>query len=93
VIDIKFAINGLEAAKRLISIGPGTGSRKCRAMDACDNAISLLREQEPVPVKIRGKSVSTGIKYGDCPHCDEGLNSEVYPHWCGFCGQAVKWDA
>ena len=92
MIDIKFAINGLEAAKRLINIGPGTGSRKCRAMDACDNAISLLREQEPVPVKISGKSASTGIKYGDCPNCGEGINSEVYPHWCGFCGQAVKWE-
>ena len=88
--DIKFAINGLEVAKRLISIGPGTGSRKCRAMDACDNAISLLREQEPVPAKIDG--VSAEVKYGACPNCGEGLNSEVYPHWCGFCGQAVTWD-
>jgi hypothetical protein len=90
VIDIKFAINGLEAAKRLISIGPGTGSRKCRAMDACDNAISLLREQEPVPAKIDG--VSAEVKYGACPNCGEGLNSEVYPNWCGFCGQAVTWN-
>ena len=46
MIDKKLVINGLECAKRLIRIGPGTGSRKCRAMDACDNAIALLKEQE-----------------------------------------------
>ena len=46
MIDKKLVINGLECAKRLIRIGPGTGSRKCRAMDACDNAIAMLKEQE-----------------------------------------------
>jgi len=54
MIDIKFTINGLETAKRLISICPGTGSRKCRAMDACDNAITLLKEQE-LPTELKQK--------------------------------------
>lgn len=54
-----------------------------------DDVIALLEEQEPKPVEICGKIFDT--KVGDCPHCEERLNSEVYPHWCGFCGQAVKW--
>ena len=63
----------------------------CRAVLSAD-ALELLREQEPIPVKIHRVSASIGIKCGTCPNCKEGLNSEVYPHWCGFCGQAVKWD-
>jgi len=59
------------------------------------NVIGLMkvmqREREPIPVEICGKIFDT--KFGDCPHCGERLNSEVYPHWCGFCGQAVKWNA
>ena len=83
--DIKFAINGLEAAKRLINIGPGTGSRKCRAMDACENAISLLREQEPVePIYgLHGER-----------HCGNCRNSLWVSgqRFCASCGRAVKWD-
>lgn len=54
------------------------------------NVIALMKEQEPIPVEIHGKIFDT--KFGDCPHCGERLNSEVYPHWCGFCGQAVTWE-
>ena len=52
--------------------------------------VCLLKEQEAVPVDVCGH-IST-VKYGHCPKCNEGLNSEVYPHWCGYCGQAVKWE-
>lgn len=51
----------------------------------------LLKEQEPKLVEIDGQL--GGIKYGRCPKCGKGLNEEVYPHWCGFCGQEVKWNA
>lgn len=55
----------------------------------CD-ALALLKEQEPKFVEIDGQF--GGIKYGRCPKCGKGLNEEVYPHWCGFCGQGVKWE-
>ena len=54
------------------------------------DVLNLLKEQDPVPVKLDGEY--TNIKYGHCPNCGEGLNSEVYPNWCGFCGQAVTWE-
>lgn len=57
---------------------------------AQEMAEELLTKQEPIPVEICGEIFNT--KMGDCPHCGERLNSEVYPHWCGFCGQAVKWE-
>lgn len=57
---------------------------------AQEMAEELLKMHEAEPVNVRGHLQS--VKYGDCPNCGEGLNSEVYPHWCGFCGQAVKWE-
>lgn len=58
---------------------------------AQEMAEELLKKQEAKPVNVHGRFQT--IKYGTCPTCGEGLNSEVFPHWCGFCGQAVKWDA
>ena len=58
--------------------------------DVLDDALALLKEQEPKFVEIDGQL--GGIKYGRCPKCGKGLNEEVYPHWCGFCGQAVRWN-
>ncbi len=55
-----------------------------------EDTIAMLKEQEEVSVDVCGQMFT--VKYGHCPKCNEGLNSEVYPHWCGFCGQAVKWD-
>lgn len=52
--------------------------------------LTLLKEQETMLVEIDGQL--GGIKYGRCPKCGNGLNQEVYPHWCGFCGQGVKWE-
>ena len=60
--------------------------------DVLDDALALLlKEQETMLVEIDGQL--GGIKYGRCPRCGKGLNEEVYPHWCGFCGQAVNWHA
>ena len=58
--------------------------------DIANDAVELLKEQEPKVAKIDGQF--GGIKYGPCPKCGKGLNEEVYPHWCGFCGKEVKWD-
>lgn len=57
---------------------------------AKEMAEELLKKQEQTFVEIDGQF--GGIKYGRCPKCGKGLNEEVYPHWCGFCGQAVKWE-
>lgn len=54
------------------------------------DVLKVLKEQEPKLVEIDGQL--GGIKYGRCPKCEKGINEEVYPHWCGFCGQEVKWE-
>ena len=52
--------------------------------------LELLKEQEAKPVEVCGQMFT--IKYGHCPKCGKGMDSDTYPHWCGFCGQAVKWE-
>ena len=74
------------------------GLKDCPYFDKrefCENemhmdALTMLKEREPKHVELDGEMPT--VKYGKCPHCGEGLNSEVYPNWCGFCGQAVTWD-
>ena len=39
------------------------------------DALALLKEQEAISVDVCGH-IST-VKYGCCPKCNEGLNSEV----------------
>lgn len=56
---------------------------------AIQKAVALLKEQEAKPVKVCGQMFT--VKYGHCPTCGKGMDSDTYPHWCGFCGQAVKW--
>ena len=58
--------------------------------DIMRDALDLLKAQEAVSVEICGHMFT--VKYGHCPKCNEGLDSEAYPHWCGYCGQAVKWE-
>lgn len=49
-----------------------------------ENVISLLKEQEPKPV---------GKEWNECPSCGKTLDRIHDMHYCGICGQAVKWDA
>lgn len=48
-----------------------------------DDALALLKEQEPKPV---------GKEWNECPNCGKVLSSIEHIHFCGMCGQAVKWD-
>lgn len=42
-----------------------------------------LKEQEPKPV---------GKEWNECPSCGKTLDRIHDMHYCGVCGQAVKWD-
>ena len=43
----------------------------------------MLKEQEPKPV---------GKEWNECPNCGKVLSSIEHIHFCGMCGQAVKWE-
>ena len=48
-----------------------------------ERAVALLKEQEPKPV---------GKEWNECPSCGKVLDRIHDMHYCGVCGQAVKWD-
>ena len=45
--------------------------------------LALLKKQEPKPV---------GKEWNECPSCGKVLSSINDMHYCGVCGQAVKWE-
>lgn len=59
------------------------------SLECIEDILELLKEQEAKHVEVCGQMFT--IKYGHCPKCGKGIDSEAYPHWCGFCGQEVKW--
>lgn len=63
--------------------GFGYGNRRC-AKECASDALALLKEQEPKPV---------GKEWNECPSCGKVLDRIHDMHYCGVCGQAVKWDA
>ena len=57
----------------------------CNIQDMFDDALALLRDQEPV------KPIG-GYGYFICGVCKNPLNS-ASKKFCSECGKAVKWDA
>ena len=54
------------------------------------DALALLKAQEPKPVHVTADINCR--KVGECPNCGKLINSGDYPHYCGDCGPAVKWE-
>ena len=90
------AIKGLECCKYINKLDcdncPYTYNARsdrceCTAEMAFD-ALELLKEQEQILVH---SSDFYGVMYADCPKCHERIDSIVNKHFCGNCGQAIKW--
>lgn len=60
----------------------------CTALMSMD-ALDLLKEQEAVTIK-KTKEHGFGVYGGICPKCNNWIQSAH--SFCGFCGQAVKWE-
>ena len=52
--------------------------------------INALEGMKPVKADIRANI--GGMKSGYCPSCKRLIDSQRHPHYCGECGQEVKWD-
>ena len=70
----------------------GKGNRwRFVRVDIIEDAIELLKEQEPKVVKIKKNAYNHEFYY--CPRCDRGFEDFFRkPMFCDKCGQAVKWD-
>lgn len=82
MIDIKFVIKGLEDAKDVIRKSELTGSKKIRLIDACCNAVTLLKEQPQI------------VRCKDCKHrptYPEAYGAEIDGKWCYWCELHRSW--
>lgn len=52
------------------------------------DALELLKGQEPKHIKKEKELL--GVVFGNCPGCGIWISHPCV--YCGFCGQAVKWD-
>lgn len=55
------------------------------------DAISMLKEQEPKTVTDIQLS-RDGFIFGGCPKCKALITHADHKKYCGYCGQAVKWN-
>lgn len=79
--------------------GYGRGDR-CKRQCASD-ALALLKEQEDVPVDTKKQVLADRQcevsphhyeRKGFCPKCHQEIKLGWNRNYCGFCGQAVKWN-
>ena len=52
-------------------------------VNEAEDILSMLKKHEPKPV---------GKEWNECPSCGKTLDRIHDMHYCGVCGQAVKWD-
>ena len=70
-------------------------SRKAYGHEWCttemaQDALELLKEREAITIKKTKEPYGYGVYGGICPKCRNWIQSAHL--FCGFCGQAVKWE-
>ena len=78
----------------------GDCDRKCEDCDLVQDdgelhemymdCIGLMKKQEPKTV-LSDRHVH-GVLEGYCPNCHQVVEWMINRQYCGFCGQAVKWE-
>ncbi len=86
VIDV---IKGMEEVKRFIKC-ENLPAHSLKALLIMDDAIALLKLQEPKPPII--KENSYGWKFYYCPSCEKEFYQNNKFSFCDKCGQAVRWE-
>ncbi len=67
----------------------------CSAENLIGDAIVFLKAREHQMVVVDDKPMNVslfGFRCGYCPNCKQMLNKKYHEHYCGYCGQAVKWE-
>ena len=66
----------------------------CSPWELYDDALAMLKEHEPKEVKDKSTRIKFLDEYfeGECPSCRSFIDEHSNRNFCGYCGQAVKWD-
>ena len=96
-MDREKVIKGLEEVQHYINV-ENLPAHTLKAKLVIDDAIALLKAQEPVMVEERADTDTI-----NCPKCGQqfarvGRDKSIYldtdeePNYCPKCGRAVKWE-
>lgn len=103
-MDRENVISGLKYTAEMFLFDPATGYTKDPddlnaadriTFDTCIGAIDLLKEQDAQSVLSNRVCESEPFRYvrkGFCPKCHQEMEWLFNRNYCGFCGQAVKWN-
>ena len=92
MIDAHSAIGELEERIAIMQESMGALEKRCNALDALEQRCKALEKQdEPKMVEIDRK-MDSGMHLAHCPNCWKFINNIHHYKYCGYCGQAVKWD-
>ena len=97
-MDIENVIKGLEELegflfKEYTEIKAEESKIYYDRFKSLSDAIDLLKEQGPQSVIVHEKPRNGNILwFADCPKCNHGIERDKHKRFCGFCGQAVKWE-
>ena len=94
MIDREKVIKGLENTEIILKQAVDRGGEMAvmgafKCYNHVSDAVALLKEQEAVTIK-KTKEHGFGVYGGICPKCRNWIQSAH--SFCGFCGQAVKWE-
>ena len=60
------------------------------SLECVEDILELLKEQEPK--SVLSNHVRRYARKGFCPKCHQEIEWLFNRQYCGFCGQAVKWE-
>lgn len=80
--------------KSLLAVGwQGDADTYREHMESVNMALELLKEQEPQSVIVKCEPSNGNILwFANCPKCGQGIERDKHKNYCGYCGQAVKWE-
>lgn len=96
--DREKIIKGLECCSQMA----GAACNECPYVNECeegllagvahlaDNALSLIKEQEPMPCGKKIKAGDVILDFYECGYCKNAIRKPW--QYCPFCGKAVKWE-
>lgn len=93
MIDREKVIDGLNETISYLRLK--TGGVVDRCIQHQYDALELLKEQEAQTVLSNRVCESDPCRYvrkGFCPQCHQEVEWLLNRSYCGFCGQAVKWE-
>lgn len=87
--DREKLITGLRDLRRYLEDKEWSDKRAGAYFETVTEAISVLKEQEPIPCGEKIKAGDVVLDFYKCGYCKNAIRKPW--RYCPFCGKSVKW--